>query len=589
MSILRKVFVSDENGTTANVKENSNTHSKELLVNLEGHQCLQNSTIIPLGIDGVFTGSGWQDTLDYGVLSINVFSDQDSAVDGLEVQWSYDGITLNGDRDHFTILAGVSKTFTFGPAQRYYRIVYTNGPIAQMEFHLSSLLRRCYVKPSSHRITDMIVGEDDAELIKSVLTGRTPSGLFSNVNLTSKSNLKMSIDEYGDTPSIDAFARLRISEPYTLFDSKQLHDKQPLFWDETIGGSATSVHVPANACTTMAVTASADDYVIRQTKIRPNYQPGKSQLIFMTFYGSAEEGTVKRVGLFDGTGTNNLTPNNGIFFESDGSTSWNICKAGVITESVNQTSWNLDKLDGTGTSALTLNRDSVQIAIIDFEWLGAGRVRVGFVINGLIVYVHQFNHANYSDYKSVYMSTPNLPLRYSIQSDGTGGGTFDHICSTVISEGGIEKTGVMRSADNDLLPVVATVAGTSYALLGIKLKSTYNDITILPTRLSALSVDKDILRWRLILNPTVAGTFTYNDLVSSAVQVAIGASANTVTGGVIIASGYIFEQSLSSEDLQTALTIGTNLAGASDALVLCFTSLSGNKRALGSITWRELL
>ena len=29
------------------------------------------------------------------------------------------------------------------------------------------------------------------------------------------------------TPAIDAFGRQRVSEPLTLFDSKQLHDKQP--------------------------------------------------------------------------------------------------------------------------------------------------------------------------------------------------------------------------------------------------------------------------------------------------------------------------------------------------------------------------
>ena len=33
-----------------------------------------------------------------------------------------------------------------------------------------------------------------------------------------------------DTASIDAFGRLRVSEPVTVFDSKQISDTQPLFW-----------------------------------------------------------------------------------------------------------------------------------------------------------------------------------------------------------------------------------------------------------------------------------------------------------------------------------------------------------------------
>ena len=149
--------------------------------------------------------------------------------------------------------------------------------------------------------------------------------------------------------------------------------------------------------------------------------------------------TIKAV--FDGTGTNNLTPNNGIFFECDGSLSWNIAKNGSITETVTQANWNVDKLDGTGPSGITLEPEATQILIIDYEWLGVGRVRVGFVIDGLIYYVHYFNHANDDTFTSVYMSTPNLPLRYTIETDGTEAAELDHICSSVISEGGLEETG----------------------------------------------------------------------------------------------------------------------------------------------------
>lgn len=174
---------------------NPNTDNNELLVNLQGHQCPENSTTDNLGIGGVFTGSGWQDTLDYGVVSINVSSDQDSAVDGLDIQWSNDGATIR-DHDYFTVLANTAKTFTFGPAERYYRVVYTNGGVATTDFHLTSLLRRVYVKPSSHRINDAIVGQDDAELVKAVSTGLAPDGTFKNVLVTNAGNQKISIEEF---------------------------------------------------------------------------------------------------------------------------------------------------------------------------------------------------------------------------------------------------------------------------------------------------------------------------------------------------------------------------------------------------------
>ena len=423
----------------------------------------------------------------------------------------------------------------------------------------------------------------------SVISAVKDNGEVVDIGATNNDNLRVSINEYGDTPAVDAFARLRTSEPFTLFDSKQLHDKQPLLWDESIGGSATSVHVPADANTVMTVTASASDFVIRQTKQRFNYQPGKSQLVFMTFNSGQVSGVTTRVGTFDGTGANNLTPNNGIFFESDGSISWNIAKNGSIAETAIQANWNVDKLDGTGASGITLDLTAAQILIIDYEWLGVGRVRVGFVIDGLVFYCHYFNHANDSTFDSVYMSTPNLPMRYSIETDGTNGGTLDQICSTIMSEGGVEEIGVLRSADMGVTHVDANAAGTTYAMVGIRLKAAYLDVTVTPVNISVMTLTNDSFRWQLILNPTVAGTFTYSDLANSAVQTATGATANTVTSGIVIGSGYVSKASDSSSELETALRMGSTIAGVFDTLVLCATPISSNADLIGSLTFRELL
>lgn len=40
--------------------------------------------------------------------------------------------------------------------------------------------------------------------------------------------------QLGDSASIDAFGRLRVSNPHTIFDSKMVADKQNLFFDEAI-------------------------------------------------------------------------------------------------------------------------------------------------------------------------------------------------------------------------------------------------------------------------------------------------------------------------------------------------------------------
>ena len=551
-----------------------------------------NSSTTLLKAGETFTGDAIE-VLNYGIVFVNVYSDVDSATDGLRIEGSIDCVAWRHS-DVFSISGGSAKNFSINPYIKYMRVKYTNGASDQTVFELQTILK-ANSKPSSHRIQDSISTDDDAELVKAVLTGENPNGDFVNYGATKNGNFKVAVQEYGDTPSIDAFGKLRTSNPYTIFDSKQLHDKQPLFWDEIASGLATSTHNSIDSCVEMSVTASASDSVIRQTKQRFNYQPGKSQLILMTFQIPIVEGITARIGIFDGTGSGYLTPNNGIFFECDGDVSWNIAKNGSITESVIQDNWNVDPLDGTGPSGKTLDLDAAQILIIDYEWLGVGRVRVGFVIDGLIYYCHYFNHANDPTFDSVYMSTPNLPLRYSIETDGSNACTLNHICSTVMSEGGLEETGILRSVDTGTTPLAASVADTTYAVIGIRLKATYKDVTVRPEYFSMISETPDGFRWSIQLNPTIDDIFNYSDVLNSAIQKAIGVTANDITAeGLVIDSGYVPPGSVASgaeisRKIITALRLGATIAGVQDTLVLAVTPLGANAEIQASLTIRELL
>lgn len=395
---------------------------------------------------------------------------------------------------------------------------------------------------------------------------------------------------FGDSPSIDGFGRSRTSEPQTLFDSKQLHDNQPLFWSESLGGSATSVHSPANARTRMSVTSNSTDFVIRQSKQRPNYQPGKGQLEFITFRAPQSSGVVCQVGCFSGTGVNFLDPQNGVYFECNSALSWNIAKDGGVTESVDQDQWNKDKLDGSGPSGKTLDMDACQIAIIDFEWLGVGRVRVGFVIDGLVIYCHEFNHANDPTFDSVYMSTPNLPIRYTIQASGTNdAGDLDHICSTVISEGGQEKTGVIRAIDTGFAHVDMN-ADEPTAVKGFRLKATHLDVTVIAESISIINENNDDFYWALCLNPTYSGG-SWDDAADSAIQEYSNSVADNVTDfGLKLASGYAStDTQQTNQGLSTALNVGSEIDGTPEEILLVITALSNGADIQASINYRELL
>lgn len=398
------------------------------------------------------------------------------------------------------------------------------------------------------------------------------------------------------SPLVGGYGRWRTSEPVTIFDSKLLHDSQPLLWDDAeVSGSGTgSAHSTAGAATTMSVSNATAGKRVRQTYRRFNYQPGKSQVVYLTFNEfSTDTGIRKEVGFFD--------DDNGLFFRSDEGTLKVVRKTSVsgsaVDNEVDQKDWNIDPLDGKGPSKVTLDLTTMQIGVIDFEWLGAGRVRMGFMVGGIVRYCHEFSNANVL--KNVYTSTPNQPVRYSIENLGAGSAdNFIHICSTVISEGGQDTTGIVRYASTAGTHVDCATENTIYAIIGIRLKSTHLDQSIRLLNASlAFQTASHHVEWILKFNPTVAGTFTYSNVDQSGAQVATGATANTVTGGVDMEGGFadslgFFSRRIGSVEtsLNSSMMLGSLIDGTPSEIVLCARPVgsSTNVDIEGSLTWREL-
>jgi hypothetical protein len=143
-----------------------------------------------LGIGGVFTGTSTE-IKDCGVVFVNTFSDQASATDGLSIQQSPDGTNWN-HTDEYTVAANSGKNFSLNPHSQYYRVVYTNGAVAQTVFRLQSICKTGNAKPSSHRIKDEIIGDDDCTLVKAAITGENGDGDWHNVKTTADGYLSVS-------------------------------------------------------------------------------------------------------------------------------------------------------------------------------------------------------------------------------------------------------------------------------------------------------------------------------------------------------------------------------------------------------------
>ncbi len=393
--------------------------------------------------------------------------------------------------------------------------------------------------------------------------------------------------------NFDAFARLRMTQPETIFDSKQIADKQPLFFDDqAVSGAGTSSTYNTNqASTTLAVSNLTAGLRVRQTFQRFNYQPGKSFLFIRTgVFGTAGTGITKRLGLFD--------ERNGLFFEQKAngmSVSVRTYTSGAAVDTnVLQANWNIDKMDGTGASGITLDYTKTLIYFCDFEWLGVGTVRFGFFIGGLPYYVHAINNSNINTV--VYMSTPNLPLRTEIQNDGTGGvSSITDICSTVIIEGGRQTTGVKRGLNRETNTLVTNNNALIYPLIALRLKSTHFGALIKLISFNLKCTSTADYAWYIILNPTVTGTaLSFTGLTNSSIEYAFPTNATTVSAGTTLDTGLGSDVNNNVKGVenttQSDLVIGSNIAGTADIVCLAVQRLNGTTETFySSLTFLDLL
>jgi hypothetical protein len=382
-----------------------------------------------------------------------------------------------------------------------------------------------------------------------------------------------------DSGGVDAFGRARFSSPYTLFDSSLRYSKQTNLWYEATTGGASTNYLTNESSLSLTVGTASGDTALRRTKRNMPYQPGKSLLIMESFCGATPiAGLIQEVGYFD--------DDNGILLRASGTTIQFAIRSkatgNVVENVIAQSAWNIDEFEG-------LSFDKTNIFVADLEWLGVGRVRAGFVIDGEIKWCHEFNHAN--EETAVYMTTAILPLSYRIHNDSTQlvSHSLKQICCTAISEGGYEPVGPIylagRGADN------FSSISSETMVAAIRMASGRTDNLIMPAQVDVTiggnPAANTAAQWRLRLNPTISGVWNAADNGRGNVQVM---ASGTFSGGTIIGGGLIAARSDIEFDPASALALalGKDANGNSDIIALTI-QCSSAQEATGLIGWRELV
>ena len=372
---------------------------------------------------------------------------------------------------------------------------------------------------------------------------RTDTNIIDSGQVFTRYEVNMMSDQLSPSGTlVDAFGRLRVVQPFTLFESSHRFADNGLFVTSNTASNSSVTFVENQSTIDMTVGTTENAEVLRETKRVFSYQPGKSLLIINTFAMSTPKANLRqRVGYFG--------QNNGIYLENDGTTNYFVKRSnttGTVTETkVSQSNWNVDKFDGTGYSSQIGDEDHVNgvdvsktnIFWMDIEWLGVGDVRCGFVVDGKFLPAHIFHHDNRET--TPYMTTASLPLRLEIKNTGdtTGSSTLKQICSSVISEGGYQLFGTQQAVGTPIdSPIELTTDGIYYPVVSIRLKQGRLDAVVILTALSILAISNAFYNWQLRSGSTSSGGTWVSAGDDSAVEYKI--NGTSVTGGRTLASGY---------------------------------------------------
>lgn len=392
----------------------------------------------------------------------------------------------------------------------------------------------------------------------------------------------------------DAFGRLRVSDPYTLFDSFHRYQDNGKISQYTTGTS-TSTHSIAEGAVTMSVGTALGDAIYRESSKVFAYQPGKSLLILQTgVMGEAKVGKRTRFGYFD--------VNNGFYLERDGNDIYFVKRSTSLTgsptnERVAKSLWNVNRLDGTGSPAYILNLDVAQILYTEIEWLGVGSVTQGFVINGSFVPCHKWNWANQTGSITSYMATACLPVRAELENIAATASTstMKLICTSVISEGGYELRGRSRSAGHGLsTPYTLSNNSVVYPIFSMKLKSSRLGGIVLPKNYT-VGIDKAAnYRYSVVVGGTTTGGSWIDAGVNDS-SVLYNLTASSVSGGVISEIGYInasnqasVAPSLAEFPFQYQLERNSFTNESIEFTICVETDVNTGPKAWCSVNWEEI-
>lgn len=412
---------------------------------------------------------------------------------------------------------------------------------------------------------------------------------------------------------VDAFGRLKVSNPITLLEKKICNNALPYTMSTLTENSGSITFNQSDPGYLTMNVVSDGDKVVRQSRLYTTYQAGKGLEIFVTGTLNASTSnfanTISRIGYFDDVNDKNATyetnrNGNGFFFELNNGKLYVVERTsigGIQTDNkIAQKDWNIDPLDGTGPSCITIDPTKRQIFFIQLEWLGVGNVMMGVVISGNLIFVHEFEHANKNSIYP-YTNTATLPIRYELESTG-GSAEMVEICATVISNGGYNPKGTVFT--KAMIEIRTSTSMVEEGVFALRLQSDFRrsliklaniNFNIVP--FSGANLLFRVYRFFDSDTAIIGGTWT--SLPNSVAEYQIATASSDVSfmipsTNLLIVEDYVSNTiNLNISNLSDLLStiITSNIEGISDIILVTVTPLVSGMQ-IGqyavSLQWEEL-
>lgn len=400
----------------------------------------------------------------------------------------------------------------------------------------------------------------------------------------------------------DSVFRQRVTNPTVVFSSNSFYDpednsgRNELFGTTVVGNA--QINHSEKSYFSLTVTDHGD-HAVRQTitYIPTQVGYGKTALIAGVLLSepSLTNFVEARMGMFDGQNGHCVKlDRNGLSFSE---------LASGLELNVLQRYWNLDKMDGSGPSGINLNQYVISnggvpqvfnaayrhmIIIIDTQWTGI--TRMGFYLNGIPRYCHQFTHEHY---KWPANSASSLPIRYEImKTDKTDTETAEMRMTwcTVIIEGQyvpyFNKFSYTNARDDETI-ITPSGIGAEAALVpvfSLRLKEDFRKAAAQIAQLQLNLTTSNNIYWELIQNAELQNdTWLIEPDAQHGSMIKIDTTATSYERGYIMKEGLLSGNSGVQtfnfvDDLHSYITepkFTADIEGNTDTITFAIKNLSG--------------